>query len=128
MASKKKLKVYSWQDWRSYDGGVGQVRACVAAPSKAAAARAVGEKDPRRLFNLGETGNEDSINKAMSEPGIVFWYPLNQIPKNREWHRDSPCSLCRAGHPTRVDGGVVFHIPTQSKGMIPVTKCRDAGD
>lgn len=64
------LKVYGWQDHRP---GVGQVRAIVAARSKAAAARYAGESDPRRLFNLDETGNAIERQVALAQPGIVHW-------------------------------------------------------
>jgi len=78
---KTKLKVYGWQGHRSEcppaaNGGQ-QTREIVAAPSKAAAARAAGKKDPRSLFNFDETGNQHEIEIAMAEPGTVFWRPLD---------------------------------------------------
>lgn len=58
--------------------------ACVmAAPSKAAVARAAGEKDPRNLFNLDETGNAEDIAMTMAEPGVIFWSWLDE----REYHK-----------------------------------------
>jgi hypothetical protein len=43
----------------------------VAARSKAEVGRIVGEP-PRRLFNLGETGNREDCQAALSAPGVVF--------------------------------------------------------
>ncbi len=76
----RKLKVYAWQDYCSNEeretldlrSWITQVRAIVAAPSKAAAARAGGFDRPSQAFNLGETGNSEEIAQAMSEPGVVF--------------------------------------------------------
>lgn len=67
------MKVYGWQDHRS---AVGQVRAIVAAPSKAAAARAAGETDARRLFNLCETANAVELQVARVKPGVVHWVSM----------------------------------------------------
>lgn len=73
----KKLKVYTWQDFRrECPTHHRQTREIVAATSKAAAAALVGET-PRRLFNLHETAHKASVAKAMSEPGVVFWQPLD---------------------------------------------------
>ena len=49
-----------------------QVRAIVAAKSKAEVARITGVKRPSQLFNLAETGNAREIEIAMRSPGIVF--------------------------------------------------------
>lgn len=77
----RKLKIYGWQGMRrecpAAPNGSRQTREICAAPSMAAVARIMGEKSPRALFNLGETGNGMEIAQAMSEPGVVFWKPLN---------------------------------------------------
>ncbi len=78
-----KLKVYGWiGHFRKIDTHHVQSREIVAARSMAAAARAYGEKDPRRIFNLGETGNAHEISIAMSDPGRVFWKSLDANPRN----------------------------------------------
>lgn len=63
------MRVWGWLGFR----GARQTREVVAAPSKAAAARAAGERDPRRLFCLGETRNAEEVRLATSRPGVVFW-------------------------------------------------------
>jgi hypothetical protein len=68
------MKVYGWQDHRN---GVGQVRAIVAASSKAAATRCAGETDARRLFNLCETGNDIELQVARAKPGVVHWVSMS---------------------------------------------------
>lgn len=68
------LKVFTV---RAYLGGNarGQVRAVVAAPTAAAAARAC-RVTPHRLRMYGsETGNPLQIEVAMSDPGAVFFCP-----------------------------------------------------
>ena len=76
-----KLKVYSWQGWRSEcpaaRNGSSQTTEVVAVKSKAAAARGAGVNRPAQLFNLTETGNDQDIAAAMAEPGVVFWRPLD---------------------------------------------------
>lgn len=76
------MKVFSWIGHRNEAGPRLQTHEIVAAPSKAAAARAAGERDPRRLFNLGETGNAADIAIATAEPGVVFWRPLDARSTN----------------------------------------------
>ena len=82
----RKLKVYGWiHHLRDKDikkqlelpKHVAQVYACLATTSKAAVARAMGEKDHRQLFNLSETGHVPSVEKALSEPGTVFVSSMN---------------------------------------------------
>ena len=84
-----KLKVYGWQGHRQEcppaPNGNKQTREIVAAPSIAAAARAAGYSRPRQMFNLCETGNDDDVKRAMSEPGVVFWHPLDQRLGERHW-------------------------------------------
>jgi hypothetical protein len=67
------MNVYVWQGHRY---GIGQVRMIVAAKSKAAAARAAGESDPRRLFNLHETDNVVETQVALARPGVVHWVSM----------------------------------------------------
>jgi hypothetical protein len=77
------MKVYAWVGHRTEAGAPHyQTHEIVAAPSKAAAARAAGERDPRRLFNLGETGNAADIAVATREPGVVFWRPIDARESN----------------------------------------------
>jgi hypothetical protein len=79
-----KLRVYRWQSYRRECPGThSQTEEICAAPSKAAVGRIVGT-NPRVLFNLGETGNAESIMQAMSEPGVVFWQPINS---RGDWRR-----------------------------------------
>jgi len=77
------LKVYAWQGWRSEcskaANGSMQTRELCAAKSKAAVARITGCKYAYQLFNLGETGNELEVKVALSEPGVVFWKPLDSL-------------------------------------------------
>jgi len=86
----RKLTVYGWVGYRrecpkAANGGQ-QTREVVAATSQKAAARAAGEEQPRRLFNLGTTENEEEIEVAMAHPGVVFWHPLDQRGPGR-WRR-----------------------------------------
>ena len=86
----RKLKVYGWQGFRTEAGKVArnhrnQTREIAAAPSMAACARLAGENSPRKLFNLGETGNDEECELALAEPGVVFWRPLDQPGCEREW-------------------------------------------
>ena len=76
--SSKSLKVFGWADW--FQGK--QIRAIVAAPSKAAVARAAGAARPSALWNLCETGNALEIQAASACPGVVLYRRLND--------RDSP--------------------------------------
>lgn len=70
------MRVWTWQaHHREATGSGQQARFLVAAPTKAAAARAVDE-DPRRLFNLGETRKESDIAQAMFAPGVVYWQDM----------------------------------------------------
>jgi len=74
------LVVYCWQ---RYTGTAAETKALgdepwhrenyglVAARSRAEVGRIVG-KDPRRLFNLGQTWNEKDCEAALSAPGVVF--------------------------------------------------------
>ena len=66
---KTKLKVYRWQSHRP---GVGSTRELMAAPSKAAVARAH-KCRLSDLWNFGETGNANDIAKAIAHPGVTFW-------------------------------------------------------
>lgn len=97
------MKVYSWQGYRIEAGTHhNDTREIVAAKSKAAAARAAGESDPRRLFNFGETWNKDDIAQALSAPGVVFWRPIDD--RNGPWHSaDTPLSG-ESGQPDSQEG------------------------
>jgi len=89
------LKVFAWQGLRREcppgPNGGRFTREIVAATSKADAARKAGafsrsgRPAPNSLFNLSETGNDLEIARAMSEPGVIFWCPLDERP--REWRR-----------------------------------------
>ena len=82
----KRLKVYNWHGFRDEcEGPHRQTREICAAPSMAAVARIVGVNSPRKLYNLSVTGNAVSIDKAMSEPGVVFWRPIGDYAG--EWRR-----------------------------------------
>lgn len=78
--AQRKLKVYGWEGWRNEcpaaRNGNRQTREVVACKSKMAVARVAGVNRPVQLFNLDETGNEQDIAAAMSEPGTLFWRPL----------------------------------------------------
>ncbi len=77
---ERPLKVYGWIGHRS-----GQTREIVAAPSKAAVARIAGFNSPRQMFCLCETSNDAELAQARSNPGKVFWHPLNELESRREW-------------------------------------------
>lgn len=80
----RKLKVYGWcahisnpeRSWLGMSPWVNQCRCIVAAPSKAEVGRLV-DRDPRQLFNLGETGNAKEIKIAMEKPLTFFAAPLD---------------------------------------------------
>ena len=104
MGAPKKLRVWGWQSFRHepdqparWDS---QSREICAAVSKAAVGRAVAaaqraaglspwnvSDDPRKLFNLDETGNAAEIEQAMSEPNTVFWHPINERESERKWRK-----------------------------------------
>jgi hypothetical protein len=86
-ARKQRLKVYGWtaspaipadhpfasdptrKPWH------GQVRAIVAATSQKKAAEIAGYATPRQMWNLTETGNDQELEVALAEPGVVFIAP-----------------------------------------------------
>lgn len=71
------MKVYGWTTFVSgAPSNGGQVRAICAARSMAEVARRAGEKSPRALFNLGDTGNEREVALAMAHPGEVLMRPV----------------------------------------------------
>lgn len=83
-------KVYSatvmglnaWHDVLQSERHHRQVRVVVAAPSKAAAVRAInaaGVHMTAHDFNQygGETGNEHDVQTALAQPGRVFYGSLN---------------------------------------------------
>lgn len=79
-----KLQVYGWVSFR----GRTQSREVVAAHSLAEVARIAGYKRPSQLFNLEDTGNGPEIAAALSEPGVIFWHPLDERPIS--WRRSTP--------------------------------------
>jgi hypothetical protein len=83
------LKVYGWTNWRNEcpraPNGGRQTREICAAPSKAAAERALGERIPQGFGGI--TGNDEEIAQAMSEPGVVFWRPLDHFGRGKPWTR-----------------------------------------
>ena len=95
MPRKMPLKVYSWTGHRRECPNLHrQTTEIVAATSQKAAAATVGET-PGRLFNLREVmpSNEfqtEKYNKALSEPGVVFWRPLDTGRAGGEWTRVEP--------------------------------------
>lgn len=80
------LKVYGWMGWRlprEFQAAFpdsphrhGQTRECTAAHSKAEVMR-IGGGRKSDYFNLGETGNPQAVEAALSEPGVIFWQPLD---------------------------------------------------
>lgn len=95
MARARKLKVYGCRHMRSEcppaANGGRQTREIVAAPSKREAARLVDPERPwmrPRLSEIEETGNDEEIKLAMSEPGVVFWCPLHELYRtDHVWRR-----------------------------------------
>lgn len=75
-------KVYGWQGWRSASRG--QTREIVAARSIAEVIRITGGRRSD-LFNIDVTGNTTEITQALSDPGTVFWRPLDDY--SGEWRR-----------------------------------------
>ncbi len=79
----RKLKVYGWlavvepgeAEILGLPSHYVQVRAVVAATSRASAARLAGYDRPMQMFNLCETGNTEEIEAAMSDVGAVFVHP-----------------------------------------------------
>jgi hypothetical protein len=73
---KKKLKIYSYQGYRREcppaPNGSRQTSEVVAAYSKAQV-KAIAGVPPSEIH---ETGNNEDIAKALSEPGRIFWQPL----------------------------------------------------
>lgn len=86
------LKAFAWTGHRGESPGHHQTTEIVAATSQRAAAAIVGET-PARLFNLRQVPNLPPYQsvlyaKAMSEPGIVFWRPLDS--RGADWTRVAP--------------------------------------
>lgn len=74
----RQLRVFGWTGYDSRVGGAhSQARHIVAATSMAECARLAGERHPRNLFNLCETGNDYEIREAMKEPGVIFTRSIN---------------------------------------------------
>lgn len=72
---KKKLKVYGFRGWRkecpAAPNGNKQTREIVAAHSKAQVKAATNVP----AYEIEETGNDEEVKLAMSEPGRIFWQP-----------------------------------------------------
>ena len=80
----RKLKVYGWQSFRvECSSRSKQTREIVAASSKIEAVRLSGRTRLSELFNLCETGNKIELEVALSNPGQVFWCPLNESGRDR---------------------------------------------
>lgn len=76
--AKRKLRVYGWQSFRNEcRTNHRQTREICAASSMAEVARIVGENSPKKLFNLGETGNAHEMRTALAKPRTVFWQPYH---------------------------------------------------
>ena len=77
----KPLRVYGYTGYRdecpATPNGHHQTREIVAVRSRAEAARITG-KTALFLKNYGcWTGNQEEIDTATAEPGVVFWRPLD---------------------------------------------------
>lgn len=83
----KPLKVYGWQGWRlaapREANGSHQTREICAARSMAEVARIAGQRSPRSLFNLCETGNDEECAAALANPGVILWRGLDR--RRDEW-------------------------------------------
>lgn len=83
VATGTPLPVFCWDAQRpEAPGPHHQTRELVAAPSKAAAARAAGVSSPAKLHNLYRTPQPVEQALARSKPGVVFWQPINQSPSD----------------------------------------------
>lgn len=86
------LKVYGWTGYRNDARNTNlqhQTREVVAAPSKAAAVRAIvaaGQRPPGRDFGPMETYNHAEVEQAMTKPRTVFWRPLGYGDVERQWY------------------------------------------
>ncbi len=88
------MKIYGWQTFVSgAPRNGGQVRAICAARSMAEVARRAGERNPRALFNLGDTGNEREIALVAAHPDAILVRPINDWnapyrvwTKGAAWH------------------------------------------
>ena len=84
----RKLKVYGWRGWRSEcppaPNGNRQTREVVATTSKTKARKLSGDL-PVPLSEISETGNDEEIAQALSEPEVVFWHPLDEHFADRKW-------------------------------------------
>lgn len=85
----KKLKVYGvllWvHDCPPAPNGSKQARCIVAAPSKAAAARALNCTIGHLNTYGSVTGNEYEIKAAMAQPGIALWTEDRHQPQKAVW-------------------------------------------
>lgn len=93
-----KLKVYDWQGWRpeapAAPNGYRQTREVCAAPSMAALLRALksrGRYTRKYMNDYGgvtepeEYPDHEFVKTAMSEPGRIFWTPLDGRGGTRVW-------------------------------------------
>lgn len=93
----KKLKVYGYRGWRCEcppaPNGSKQTREIVSAKSYAEAARLFGCSVHELKTYGGVTGNSSEIELAMSQPGTVFWLPLDGRWQNKhEWRKANSTS------------------------------------
>lgn len=92
MKSRGKLRVFGFTGFRPEcppePNGSTQTREIIAAHSWAEVQR-ITEARMSDLRHSGcETGNEEEISVAMTEPGIVFWCPLGDSYRTqRRWRR-----------------------------------------
>ena len=81
----KPLIVYGWLGYRidcpPALNGSRQTREIMAARSISEVNRATGLSRNYLSNYAGETGNANEIEVAMSEPGVVFWKPLDYRPE-----------------------------------------------
>ena len=85
------LKVYGWSGWRAEAkpaaNGSRQTREIAAAKSVAEILRITGMTRADWKWSGGETGNDEEIQLAMSEPGTVFWSELDITATERNWRK-----------------------------------------
>lgn len=105
MASDPKLlKVYGWSSFRpECRSNSHQTREIIAAASRASAARSAGITLRSAIVEMVETGNDEELRRALAEPGVVFWHPLDN---RRTWymvvdgksHEITTCATCFGEH------------------------------
>lgn len=79
----RKLRVYGWRGYRL----AVQTREVMAATSKKKVREIAGIFHTGPLSEICETGSEEEVAQAMTEPGVVFWHQIDEILKKRKWRR-----------------------------------------